>query len=127
MLSPALLGTVAVKKTATPPPAALTLQISLDYGVTWQDGPVTDFSPYVSGGGPRSYDIRALGTGTENINVSSTNGNFFASLSSSTITGNDPLNTQLFVTYNGFGFENATITVASTAPGGDSVILYVSA
>lgn len=125
MISPALLGTVASKKTAAPP-APLQLQISLDFGATWQDGPATDFNPYFSGSN-KSYDLRALGTGTENISVNTTNGNFFVSLSNSSIVGNDPLPLQLFVTYNGFGAESATITVTSSAPGGDSLVISVSA
>lgn len=122
MISAALLGTVATKRTVAPP-SSLTLQISLDYGASWQNSPVTDYSPYFSFS-TKSYDLRALGTGTEGISVVSSNFNFAANLSNSTIVGGDPLNVQLYVNYNGVGGESATITVTLT--GGATLLLYVS-
>ena len=125
IIFPGLIGSVArAGKTVVVPPAPLNLQISLDFSVTWQEEePVTDFSPINGFMGSRTYDLRALGSGTENIFVNINNFNFSAFLSDSTITGNST-NIQLFVSYNNFGSDSAQITISCS--GGDSIILNVS-
>jgi hypothetical protein len=107
-----------------PPSAVLDLQISLDFGSSWQDGPVTDFTPINEGMGSHSYDLRALGTGTKGISVSSSNPVFPVSLSDSNITGGGTQVT-LFVAYSSTSaFDSAIITV--TLSDGDTVVLNVT-
>jgi hypothetical protein len=108
-----------------PPSAVLDLQISLDFGSSYQDGPATDFTPINDGMGARSYDLRALGVGTEGISAISSNPLFVANLGDSDIIGNNPVNTTLFVAYNSPSPSESSIITISCS-GGDSVILNVT-
>ena len=122
IIFPGLIGAVAISKSSVAVPR-LDLQISTDYAASWQDGPVNDYSYFA--GTTKSYDIRAVGIGTESIDISNSNGNFAATLSSYSITGNAFSNIQLYVNYSGFGSESSTITIYSQAAGGDSITLNV--
>ena len=107
-----------------PPSAVLDLQISLDFGSNWEDGPVTDFTPINEGMGAHSYDLRALGTGTKGISVSTSNLWFPVNLSDSSITGGGTQVT-LFVAYSSTSaFDSAVVTI--TLSDGDTVVLNVT-
>ena len=136
MIMPVIIGTVASRKSN--PVSGLDIEISLDGGTTWTDGPVTDpetitgfsgtidpITGEVTFGDPySSYFIKALGTGSEGLSASSDNPNFYTFLGSSTINGNDPANTLLEVYYSGPAPAGALITISSS--GGDIIYLTVS-
>jgi hypothetical protein len=100
--------------------AALNLQANIGGFGGYQES-ITDFDMFFV---PRSYNIRALGTGTEGITIfSNTNGMFFASLSDSSITGGG-LDVIMSVSYSGFGSASTQITVRAT--GGDTIVFNIS-
>lgn len=130
ILFPGLIGSISAAGKTAVAPTPLNLQISLD-NFNWQEGnpfPLDNTSPNYFNGETRTYYVRAIGTGTENITISFpfVSFAFFISGNPPTISGGQTITFN--ITRSGFGAGSPeTVRVQSNAVGGDKCELTVQA
>lgn len=131
IIFPGVIGAVAASgKGAVAPPAPLNLQVSTD-NIAYSEGkpfPLDATMPqFTFVGQTRTFYVKALGTGTENINVSTFSPfNYSISPSSFSLSGGGVQSFMVTLTSAPFFDSSETISITSTTSGGDSAEISIS-
>jgi hypothetical protein len=132
IIFPGLIGSVAAsgKGSVSPPSSSLlNLQVSKD-GFTWEEGNPfaldATFPIYTFAGESKTYYIRAIGTTTEEINITSFSIEFTVSPSFMTLTGGDTASFTVTLNNTPFFESSETIRAQSATSGGDYADITIS-